>query len=656
MTRSLLPGALTLALLVPSSAPAGPPEPMAGAVERPEVSAEGLQAAVGDCPIAASHVSDRDGAERRKQAGRMAPLAPSHPIALAALGDPGKSVDGGGIKDVQRRIPRVNFIDDEIFSAMDTGRVRPAPLSSDAEFLRRVTLDLTGRIPDAAAVTAFLADTAADKRAKLVDQLLASDAFVDRWALYLGDLFKCTANADNGGLFVLGRNKYHAYFQDAIRSRKPYDLLARELIAGVGDSSVAGNANFAVRNIQNNGPRQDTLDNLASSVGSTFLGNQTFCTSCHDGSGHTDQINLWLSTVKRSDFWGMAAFFARSQSRRQGTDGASYYFTVSDAPTGEYQLNTTTGNKSPRDGKIWANGATVIYPKYLGGGAPQAGESYRAAMARLVTADPQFARATANYLWKEMFGVGIVEPADNFDMLRQNPSDDPPDGWSIQPTHPALLNRLGTEFAKGYDLRSILRTMAVSSAYQLSSFYAGEWKDEYARYFARHFPRRLRSEELLDAVTKATNVPVSLPVGGYTAPVPYAGQLPDVLEPGGNRGAGSPRVFLDAFLRGDRDSEPRSNDFSVTQALTLMNNALVTDRIKNSASGSSVNKLITAKATPETTVKTLYLNTLSRQPSASELATAMALFTNLKTGQTVTTVTEDLQHALLNKLDFLLNY
>src|SRR6185369_9824139 len=156
--------------------------------------------------------------------------------------------------------------------------------------------------------------------------------------------------------------------------------------------------------------------------------------------------------------------------------------------------------------------------------------------ARSVTADPQFARATVNYLWKELFTVGIVEPADSFDLLRQDPSSPPPDPWTIQPTHPRLLARLSEAFAgNGYDLRSLLRLVTTSSAYQLSSYYPGEWNDAWAPYLARHFARRLRAEEMVDAITKATNVPQVYPVNGYPTPVSWAGQLPDVSEPSGRQ-------------------------------------------------------------------------------------------------------------------------
>lgn len=603
-----------------------------------------------DC--AATGVQDRDGAAARREAGRLAQELSEAAGVTAARPEPGDLPD----PVPARKIPRVNFVDDEIFGTMETAGVLPAPISTDAEFLRRVTLDLTGRIPDAADVVAFVADTAPDKRVKAVDRLLASDAFNDRWVLFLDDLLKDTAFAASGRLFPNGRNAYHMYFDAAIRGRKPLDQLVRELIVGSGDNTLQPAGNFEVRGIQANGPAQDTYDNLAATTGAVFLGTNIFCTSCHNGAGHTNEINLFLTTVKRSDFWGMSAFWARTTIKRQGTS-PNYTFAVGDVASGDYRLGTTDGNKTPRDPATFYPGHTVVKPAFLlTGEMPRSGESYRAALARMVTAHPQFARATVNYLWKEMFSVGIVEPADGFDLLRQDPSNPPPAPWTIQPTHPDLLNRLASELVgKGYDLRAILRVMALSSAYQLSSFYPWEWSDAYAPYFARHFPRRLRAEEVYDAVAKATNLQVALPVNGYPQPVMWAGQLPDVVnEPIGS--AGAVRVFLDTFLRGDRDTETRSAQGSISQALASLNNRVVTDRVKSTAAGSTLKGLIAANAQVPDIVKTLYLSTLSRYPTAAEESRAEALFTKLTAGQTKTSVAEDLQFALLNKLDFLFNY
>ena len=338
----------------------------------------------------------------------------------------------------------------------------------------------------------------------------------------------------------------------------------------------------------------------------------------------------------------------------------NYEFLVGENPTGDYRLNTTTGNKTVRDG-TWTTptGLTAITPTFLlTGGKPMAGEGYRAAIARMVTAHPQFAKATVNYLWKELFVLGIVDPADSFDLARQDPSNPPPSPWTIQPTHPNLLVRLGTEFqSSGYDLRSILRLITSSNAYQLSSFYPGTWSDAYAPYFARHYVRRLGAEMMFDAITKATNVTISLPVSGFASPVTSAVQLPDTNEPQGRTPPTNTAVrnFLDTFLRGNRDTDPRSYEGSISQALSSMNDpTIVTNRIKNATAGSAVNKLIAASSTPQAIVTSLYLSTLSRLPSVSENTAALALFSAPNANKT--SVAEDLQFVLLNKLDFLFNY
>ena len=161
----------------------------------------------------------------------------------------------------------------------------------------------------------------------------------------------------------------------------------------------------------------------------------------------------------------------------------------------------------------------------------------------------------------------------------------------------------------------------------------------------------MTAEETFDAITKATNVPASIPVSG-SSNVAWAMQLPDVQEPGTRSIVGN---FLNVFLRGDRDGDARSNEFSISQSLLLLNDTTVTSRIKNGSAGSSVNKLIAQNATPAQIVTSLYLATLSRNPSAAELALGVAMFSSTP-GETKAQVAEDLQFALLNKIDFFTNY
>jgi len=536
-----------------------------------------------------------------------------------------------------------NFIDTEVFGKMVRNGIVWTTPSSDSEFLRRVTLDLTGEIPDAATVRAFAADPSGDKRSRTIDRLLASDAFADRWTLWFGDLVENVQNATNTAIGTTPRNAYYLFIRDSIRAGKPYDQMVREVIAGTGDVTIKGEANYYNRDRQNNGPAQDTYDNLSASTGSRFLGMPLQCLSCHNGLGHLEQVNTALSKKLRYDFWQNAAFFAQVQFDRVANAAGGTNNAINDNTTGLYRLNTTSGNKTPRQP---VNGETTINPAFfLTKEAPATGETRRAAYGRILTAHPQFARATVNYLWKELFGLGIVEPADSFDLLRQDPTQLVP-GATLQPTHPTLLTQLASAFVTNhFDLRATLKLMVSSNAYQLSSRYTpGAWNDSWVPYFARHYPRRLMAEEMIDAIARATNSNLSISVTSMT-PMTKAVQLPDTTE-----GAAF-RAFMTNFGRGNRDDQPRTNDSSIVQALSLMNDRIVTDRIKASVPTSTVAMALQASHDPRTIADTLYVTTLGRYPSYQERAAAIAY---LSSGD-LARKTEDLQFALLNKLEFLFN-
>ena len=545
-------------------------------------------------------------------------------------------------------------IDIEIFGKMAADGIAPADRSTDAEFLRRVMLDLTGQIPSTAGLTAFLADQRPEKRALAVEDLLRSDAFNDRWAMWLGDLLEnVKTTAANGVEQPLGRDAFSSYLRTSLAQAKPYDQLVREILAGNGDSFTSGPPNFWVRNLATMGVAQDTWDNQGAAAGEKFLGMQENCTGCHNGAGHTDSVNVYLSTKTRMDFWKNAAFFAQTTvTTAMDPASAQRKYLLSDNTTGSYLLNTTSGNR-PARAPVTGQPNKVDPAFYLTGEKPQPGKPLRAEFARMLTAHPQFARAAVNYLWKEMFGVGIVEPADGFDLYRLDPAALPP-GQTLQASHPALLAQLATQFASGgYDLRALLRTMANSEAYQLSARYTpGTWNETYTRYFARRITRRMTSEQILDAVFSASGVwpsgtsPDALTVRGWTTPPARAMQLPDPLE----AAAGTRyNAFLNTFLRGNRDTNPRSSDTSALQALALMNDAnTILPRILQSNASSLVARTLKATTKPEDVVDALWLGTLSRPPSTAEKVSAV---TYLKSG-TLGPKTENLQWALFNKLEF----
>lgn len=540
----------------------------------------------------------------------------------------------------------VNFIDNDVFAKMRRDGIFPTTLAGDEEFLRRVTLDLTGQIPDPAAVQAFVADPSPTKRARVIDQLLASDAFNDRWTMWLGDLVQNVQISQNAREYYQGRNAYYKYIHDSIAGAKPYDQMVRDLISGKGDGFVNGPANYFIRQMQPNGPIQDTFDNLAAQSGEKFLGMPLLCLSCHNGLGHLELVNTYLKSKMRYDFWGEAAFFTRTRTLKAVNQNANdpTHFDVEDQLTGTYQLNTVSGNKTPRQP---VNGQNSVSPAFLlTGEGPRPDETYRDALGRILTANPQFARATVNYLWKEMFGLAIVEPVNNFDLNRLDPNH-LASGAALQPSNPDLLNDLANELAADkYDLRAILRTIALSSTYQLSTEYTGgNWNESWTPYYARHLAHRLMAEALLDAITRATNVPVTFSVQGI-GNVTAAMKLPDTIESARNNYG----RFLDEFGRGNRDDEMRSNDSSIAQALSLMNDStVVVSRIHRSTANSTVAKVLASTSDPGAIADQLYLATLSRRPTAAERQQAI----NYLRGGTLANRAEDLQWALLNSLEFL---
>ncbi|HKO56208.1 MAG TPA: DUF1549 domain-containing protein [Thermoanaerobaculia bacterium] len=570
-------------------------------------------------------------------------VSPTKLIAQpTAAGAPGRRRPSQPPKGSTPPAPR-NFIDSEIFGKMVKDGVQWTTRSSDAEFLRRVTLDLTGEIPDAETVKAFLADPDAGKRDKAIDRLLASPAYADRWTMWFGDHIQNVQFAQNVILFPDGRDAYRRYIFDSFANGKPYDAMVRELIAGTGKNFTNGETNYYVRQIQGNGPIQDTYDNLAAFTGQKFLGLPMICLSCHSGLGHLELVNSSLAKRTRSEFWKTAAFFAQVSARRTNFGNAAQEYTLSDLTIGEYNLNTTSGNKTPRTPD--PGQPNVAAPAFfLSGEEPQSGETRRQALARMLTAHPQFARAAVNYIWKEIFGVGIVEPTDSFDLLRQDASTLPA-GATLQPTHPELLNQLAESFrASGYNVRELLKLMVTSNTYQLSSRYTpGAWNESWTPYYARHYPRRLMAEEVLDAIFRATNVGGVIPL--TTAPTTKAMAIPDPTE------GGSFRAFLNNFGRGNRDDDERSYDSSIVQALSLMNDRIVTTRVSATTTGSMVKTLTTKPESPEAIAESLYLSTLSRYPTAEEKAAAVAWLN----GGPLTRKTEDLHFALINRIEFLFN-
>jgi hypothetical protein len=271
-------------------------------------------------------------------------------------------------------------------------------------------------------------------------------------------------------------------------------------------------------------------------------------------------------------------------------------------------------------------------------GERAASSDYRAELARLMTSDIQFGRAIANRVWAHLMGVGIVDPVDGFD----------PAHYQTQASHPELLDALAVDFMQnGYSLRRLIRTITTSTTYQLSVHYPGTWQESYRTLFARRLVRPLDAEEIHDSVLQVTGIQNLYFVDGFERPLSWAMQLPDTNEP---RRSNDALSFMGVFGRGNRFDIGRTSDSSVLGSLSLMNSTFVTNKVAGQGS-SSVARLLQTQLSDEELLDRLFLQTLSRKPTAEEKQAAIA-----RRGMSRTEWAEDLQWALLNKLDFLFNY
>lgn len=529
-----------------------------------------------------------------------------------------------------------NFIDEEIFAKMKRDNVPHAPLATDLEFLRRVRLDLTGKIPTATEVREFLSSRAPDKRSRLIDKLIGSPEFVDKWAYFFMDVLR--ANGKMGR----GHKLFHYALKESLAADRPYDDWVRSLIAASAKSNyVVSAVNPIVREHVEGKPGEaahgddlskvnqlDTHDELTILYGKVFLGINLSCVSCHNGRGHLEKVNAHLTTLRRSDFFQMAAFLGGTRYIPHVEKSAAVmgHFLVDDLG-GPYNTKAESMLRTKRSG-----GPNT--PKFvLTNAVAEPGAEPRAELARMLTSHPQFARATVNMFWAKLMGIGIVDPYDEFDLLRLDPNN-LPKGWDLQPSHPALLEKLAAYFRQNnHSIQSLFRLICNSSAYQLSARFPGEWQESYARYYARKYVRMLTAEELHDAIADATTRP-----GSYVA-----------MQVSVPQAKGELKSFMAAFGESNRGGPPRTPAPSPLQPITMMRSPVVNDRVL-AAKDSRVQRLLDTYPDNAKVVDELFLATISRLPLAAERAVAVdALKANRVEGA------QNLQWALLNLVEFLYN-
>jgi hypothetical protein len=483
--------------------------------------------------------------------------------------------------------------------------------------------------------------------------------------MWFGDLLQNAAFPSNFDRQYQGRNAFQEWMRRQLAWERSLKEIAFDAVTATGntfDVEAAG-TNFAINSKTPNGPSQDTFDSMLKITAGAFLGVSHYdCLLCHNGRGHLDLVSLWGSTTPRTEAQKMAAFFARLDMPQRNLAATDFYyrsFDVKDKTSGAYDLNTNSGNRPDRTP---VNGVRSLLPEYrrIGDaqGAMPADGNWRKAFAESMVNDPLFAINFANRLWKEFFNLALVDPVDGLDPARLDPANPPTalnqEGkpWPLQAAHPELLVQLAQNLAKhDFGFREFIRVLVRSSAYQLSARYDEGWKFDYTPLFARHYPRRLEGEEIHDAIGAATGYPGSYTVNNMTERALWAIRLPEPVEPRSNPAVAA---FMNTFLRGNRDTLQRSQQGSILQQLSLMNDGYVLGRL--TARGSTTLIEAARLGSNEEVIAQIFLLFLSRYPSEYEKQKAVEYLAQAATPGERLDFIEDLAWVAINKVEFLFSY
>jgi len=512
--------------------------------------------------------------------------------------------------------PPANYIDELVFAQLRELRMNPSPTCDDATFIRRATLDAVGLLPTAAEARAFVADTASEKRTKLIDQLLARPEFAEHWALKWSDLLRNEEKV----LDAKGVDTFYGWIRDSIAAGKPIDRFVRELVSARGSTYENPPANFYRAN-RDPATRGETAARL-------FLGVRLQCARCH-----THPYDRWT----QDDYYSWAAVFGRidyqilSNTRKDRLDKHEFNGEqlVLIAEEGEV-TNARTGLDAP--------------PKFLGAYSPSlhpAGDRLEPLADWLASRENQlFVNSQANFIWYHLLGRGLVEPIDDFRVT--NPASIPP-----------LMEALARDFARcGFDLRHLVRAIMNSRTYQAAAE-PNETNADDEGCFSRAIVRRLSAETLLDAQCQVLGTRPEF--HGYDAGT-RAGQVRGTqrVRPRDRRPTAAER-FLKTFGKPERllacECE-RSDGTTLKQAFTLIGDEGLNEMLEGEQ-----NRLaeLAGSARPSAEIiAELYWSALSRGPAPDELSAAEALLAS--GGENRLSPLQDLAWAILNAKEFVFRH
>jgi hypothetical protein len=487
--------------------------------------------------------------------------------------------------------PEANYVDGLVAAKLKKIRVAPSALCGDEDFLRRVYLDIVGMLPTIEEYQAFMASTSPNKRAELIDALLERKEFAEIWVGKWAEMLQIRSVPNQ--ISYKAMFLYYNWLVERLSKDMPMDQMVQELLGASGGTFKSPATNYY----------QMTNDRLllAENTAQVFMGMRIQCAQCHN-----HPFDRWT----QDDYYGFAAFFAQI-GRKQGED---YRETI--------VFNVGGGEQNH------PVGGRVMPPKFLGGDQPDvAGKDRRVVLARWLASkeNPWFATSFANRVWAHFFGIGIVEPVDDFRV--SNPA-----------SNPELLAELGERFTdSNYNLKQLVRDICNSRTYQRSTRRnASNEADE--KNFAHANLRRIKAENLLDIISQATETKdkfAGLPLGARAV------QIAD---------GGSSTYFLTTFGRATRETvcscevkmEP-----TLSQALHLLNGDTVNVKV---GQGGVVPRLIAQRKFPEERITDLYLRTLCRKPTREELD---KLLPTMAPGTSHEQALLDLFWALLNSREFL---
>jgi len=452
-----------------------------------------------------------------------------------------------------------NFIDEKVYLKLQEMQLLPSGLCSDSEFVRRVHLDVLGRLPTIAETQAFLADKAKGKRAALIDRLLRRPEHAAFWAQKWGDLLRLTPPQ----LTAAGTHKFHRWLVSAFEQNLPYDRFAHAMLTANGSTFAHPPANYFRT-------AKDTNDALETTA-QIFLGSRLACAKCHN-----HPYERWT----QDNYYGLAAVFNRVE-RKAGTRPGELF--ISSRGTGEVMQPRTGQRMDP-----WLPGQGSV--------KVGAGTDRRRVFADWLTQRDNrwFARVEANRIWATVMGRGIVEPVDDF--RDSNP-----------PVNAPLLDALAAEFAQsGFDRRALLRHILNSRTYQASAQpTAANRGDE--MFFSHYRPHLLTAEQIVDAVCQVTGVPekfAGLPAGTRATALPSPALNSAFLMTFGQPARSTACAC-------ERPAEPR-----LAQALELLNGKFLHDRLQHK--NGRLARWLAAGKTDDEIVAEIYLSALARQPSKAE--------------------------------------